>query len=100
MANVSGLDKKQSSFNAVTNPTSVKQDLVISCYKPSSEFENNFGTKHGVITVWDFVNEHIHHLPTHILKDNSTTAIVERSPKILYDRHITFYLMRGFAGAN
>lgn len=95
VANVSGLDKKQGSFNAVTNPTSVKQDLVISCYKPSSEFERDFSTKKGEITVWDFVNEHIHHLPTHIKKHNSTTAIVERSPKILYDRLITFYLMRG-----
>ena len=30
VANVSALNKKQGSFNAVTNPTSVKQDLVIS----------------------------------------------------------------------
>jgi DNA modification methylase len=95
VANVSGLDKKQGSFNAVTNPTSVKQDLVISCYKPSSEFESNFSAKQGEITVWDFVDEHIHHLPTHIKKDNNTTAIVERSPKIIFDRLITFYLMRG-----
>jgi DNA modification methylase len=95
VANVSGLDKKQGSFNAVTNPTSVKQDLVISCYKPSSEFEKDFTAKSGEMTAWDFVNEHIHHLPTHIRKDNSTTAIVERSPKILFDRLITFYLMRG-----
>jgi hypothetical protein len=49
----------------------------------------------GDIAVWDFVLEHFNHLPTHILKDNSTTAIIERSPKILYDRLITFYLMRG-----
>lgn len=34
-------------------------------------------------------------MPTHIKKDNSTTAIVERSPKIIFDRLITFYLMRG-----
>lgn len=28
-------------------------------------------------------------------KDNGTTAIIERSPKILFDRLITFYLMKG-----
>lgn len=28
------------SYNSVTNATSVKQDLIISCYKPSSEFES------------------------------------------------------------
>ncbi|MCX6272566.1 MAG: DNA methyltransferase [Bacteroidetes bacterium] len=95
IANVAGLDKKQGSFKAVTTPTAVKQDLVISCYKPSSEFENKFKTLQGDVAVWDFVLEHLHHLPAHIRKDNNTTAIVERSPKIIFDRLITFYIMRG-----
>ena len=42
IANVSALDKKQGSFKAVTTTTAVKQDLIISCYKPSAEFENKF----------------------------------------------------------
>ena len=87
--------KKQGSFKAVTTATAVKQDLVISCYKPSIEFESKFRTLSGQIAIWDFVSEHLHHLPTHTKKDNNTTAIVERSPKIIYDRLITFYLMRG-----
>jgi len=95
IANVAGLDKKQGSFNAVTNATSVKQDLVISCYKPSLEFEQSFNNEQNKMVVWDFVYEHMQHLPAHIGKDNNTTAIVERSPKILFDRLITFYLMRG-----
>ena len=95
IANVAGLDKKQGSFKAVTTPTAVKQDLVISCYKPSSDFESRFKSAHGEVAVWDFVVHHLHHLPAHIRKDNSTTAIVERSSKILYDRLITFYLMHG-----
>ena len=95
IANVAALDKKQGSFNAVTNPTSVKQDLVISCYKPSLNFENTFRITHGSVAVWDFVKEHLNHLPTHLKKDNSTTAVIERSPKVLFDRLITFYLMRG-----
>ena len=95
IANIAALDKQQGSYNAVMNATSVKQDLVISCYKPSSEFENKIKTLIGDIAVWDFVTEHLHHLPTHIKKDNNTTAIVERSPKIIFDRLITFYLMRG-----
>jgi DNA modification methylase len=94
IANVSGLDKKQGSFNAVTNATSVKQDLVISCYKPSEKFETRFKTLSQDIAVWDFVSEHLNHLPAHINQQNSTTAIVERSPKIIFDRLITFYLMR------
>ena len=95
IANIAALDKQQGSYNAVMNATSVKQDLVISCYKPSFAFENKIKTLSGEIAVWDFVTEHLHHLPTHLKKDNNTTAIVERSPKILFDRLITFYLMRG-----
>ena len=95
VANVSALDKVQGSFNAVNNPTSVKQDLVISCYKPTLSFESKFKLENSEVSVWDFVTEHLNHLPVHLKKDNSTTAIVERSPKIIFDRLITFYLMRG-----
>ena len=35
VANVSALDKEQGSFKAVTTTTAVKQDLVISAYKPN-----------------------------------------------------------------
>lgn len=94
IANVAGLDKKQGSFNSINNPISVKQDLVISCYKPSSDFERRIKSQYGEIAVWDFVAQHLHHLPAHVRKDNSTTAIIERSSKILYDRLITYYLMR------
>jgi DNA modification methylase len=95
LANVAALDKKQGSFKAVTTPTAVKQDLVISCYKPSIEFEQKFKSRGSGIALWEFVSEHLQHLPVHVKKENSTTAIVERSPKIIFDRLITFYLMRG-----
>ena len=42
VANVSALDKQQGSFKAVTTPTAVKQDLVISTYKPNGGFEERF----------------------------------------------------------
>lgn len=95
IANVAALDKQQGSFKAVTTPTAVKQDLVISCYKPSQDFELAFAQSKGEVAVWDFVGEHLRHLPVHLRKGGATTAIIERSPKILYDRLITFYLMRG-----
>jgi len=95
ISNISSLDKMQETHSARTSPTAVKQDLVISCYKPSKEFETKFNIVQGDVAVWDFVIEHLQHLPSHIKKDNKTTAIIERSPKILFDRLITFYLMRG-----
>ena len=96
IANLSAIDKKQGSFKAVTTVTAVKQDLVISCYKPSSEFDKKF-EKHQEtdVAIWDFMEEHLKHLPIHLTSGNSTTAIIERSPKILFDRLIAFYLQKG-----
>jgi DNA modification methylase len=96
ISNVSALDKKQGSIQAVTTPTAVKQDLIISCYKPSSKFDEKFQQhQYSEVAVWDFVEEHLEHLPVHLEKDNSTTAIIERNPKILFDRLIAFYVQRG-----
>ncbi|MBK8808658.1 MAG: DNA methylase [Bacteroidales bacterium] len=97
IANVAALDKQQGSFKAVTTATAVKQDLVISCYKPSENFDLNFKSNQNDIVVWGFVNEHLNHLPIHLQKENNTTVIIERSPKILHDRLITYYLMNGLA---
>lgn len=93
ISNVAALDKKQGSFNAITNPTSVKQDLVISCYK--STFDEEYKPNNVEVGVWGFIEEHLKHLPVHIRKDGSTTNVVERNAKILFDRLITFYFTRG-----
>jgi hypothetical protein len=42
VANVSALDKQQGSFKAVTTAVAVKQDLVISAYKPNGGLEQRF----------------------------------------------------------
>jgi DNA modification methylase/transcription elongation factor Elf1 len=97
ITNVAGFDKKQGTFKSNTSPTAVKQDLVITCYKPSEEFENKFKATEAGIAIYNFINDHLNHLPVHLKKENSTTAIVERSPKILFDRLVTFYLMRGLS---
>ena len=95
ISNVAAIDKKQGSFKAVTTVTAVKQDLVISCYKPSSNFDEKFRQHQNTdVAVWDFVEEHLHHLPIHLTSGNSTTAIIERSPKILFDRLIAFYVQK------
>lgn len=100
VANVSALDKRQGSFNAVTTPTAVRQDLVISAYKPNGGFEARFhseaATQDGV---WDFVRTHLKYLP--IVKRGPTNrklvAIPERDPRILYDEMVAYYVRRGFS---
>ena len=93
ISNVSALDKIHGGIKSMRYTTSVKQDLIISCYKPKKEIEIQIKSYNTVNSIWDFVAEHMHHLPVHIKKENNTTSIIERSPKILFDRLITFYLM-------
>lgn len=95
ISNVSALDKKQGSFKAVTTTTAVKQDLVITCFKPTEQFERKFNYESNV-SVWDFVDEYLDHIPVHLVKGNATTTVVERNPKILYDRLIAFYIQKGY----
>ena len=49
VANISALDKQQGTFKAITTTTAVKQDLVISCYKPSATLLEKFMTSAGSI---------------------------------------------------
>ena len=93
VANVAALDKKLGSFKAVTTPTAVKQDLVISAYKPDGQLELSF-KKHGdtLEGVWDFMLSHLKHLPVVKPRAGQLDRIAERDPRILYDRMVAFYI--------
>ena len=95
IANVSALNKKQGSFNAVTNPTSVKQDLVITAYKPSSEFEQRFEKETPEEGVWDFVNNHLKYLPISKQQAGELVATPERDPRILFDQVVAYFVRHG-----
>ena len=97
VVNVAALDKKQGSFKAVTSPTAVKQDLIITCYKPTNALLKKFKSSiDNSANVWDFVEDLLEHLPIHLKKGDSTTAVIERSPKILFDRLIAYYVQHGY----
>ncbi|KMQ51969.1 DNA methylase [Chitinispirillum alkaliphilum] len=97
VANVSALDKKQGSFKAVTTPTAVKQDLVISAYKPNGGLEERFEkeaqTEEGV---WDFIRTHLKYLPVTKKLGLDLVSIPERDPRILYDQVIAYYVRKGY----
>ena len=93
VANVSALDKKQGSFNAVNNKTSVKQDLVISAYKPNGGLEDRFSKIGGSEdSVWDFVRTHLQYLPTIKVKAGELEFIAERDPRIIFDRMVAWFV--------
>jgi len=96
IANVSALDKKQGSFKAVTTTTAVKQDLVISAYKPSETMKNAFNNKLNIIdSVWTFVSEHLKQLPIFIGVKGNAQVIVERTPRVLFDRMVAYFVQNG-----
>ena len=96
VANVSVLDKQSGSFKAVTTTTAVKQDLVISAYKPNGGLESRFakvaGQEQGA---WEFVRSHLKYLPVVKESAGKVEFIAERDPRIIFDRMVAFYFQHG-----
>ena len=95
VADIRTLDKQQGSYRQVTS-TAVKQDLVISAYKPNYGLEERFkleaGTENGV---WDFVRTHMRQLPVFVSKNGQAEVIAERQHYLLFDRMVAFHVQRG-----
>lgn len=97
IANVSALNKIQGSFNAVSNATSVKQDLVITAYKPNGGLEARFIKAGGQVdSVWDFVRTHLGYLPSVKMKGGELEFIQERDPRIIFDRMVAWFVKHDF----
>lgn len=95
IADVRTIDKKQGAFNQVNFSFAVKQDLIITCYKPNEEIESIVtgisSTEEGV---WDFVRAHLKQLPKLVIEKNKMQIVAERQNYLLYDRMVAFYLQR------
>lgn len=94
VSSVTAFDKVHGGIKSMRYTTSVKEDLIITCYKPDSHLLSGVETSFLGINVWDFMDDHLNHLPVHVVKGNATTTIVERNPKILYDRMISYFIVR------
>jgi predicted RNA methylase len=94
VAEVTALDKKQGSFRQVTSANAVKQDLVVSCYKPNGGLEDRFEAR-GLTddTAWDFIRTHLKNLA--VVKRNRTGGIdivAERDARRLFDRMVAWFV--------
>ena len=94
ISTVAALDKKQGSFKAVTTTTAVKQDLVISCYKPSQELRSEAQADVNA-HLWPFVEELIENLAQPRLVEGKVRLVPERDKRLLYDKVITHYVSHG-----
>jgi hypothetical protein len=93
VAEVTALDKKQGSYRQVTSTTAVKQDLVISAYKPNGGLEERFREQGATPeSAWDFVQTHLKQLPTVKVSNGELEFIVERDPRRIFDRMVAWFI--------
>ena len=98
IADVRTLDKKQGSFKQVTTSSAVKQDLVISAYKPRNKFITTIYELAGSEeTAWAFIEQHLANLPVVVDADNDgrIDMLAERQAYLLYDRMVAYHIMQG-----
>jgi hypothetical protein len=96
VADVRTIDKQQNTMNQMTSSGAVKQDLIITAYKPNGGLVERFkleaGTEEGV---WDFIRTHLKQLPVFVSKDGQAEVIAERQNYLLFDRMVAFHVQRG-----
>jgi hypothetical protein len=96
IADVRVLDKQQETFKQITTSAAVKQDLIISAYKPNGNLEENFRLKVGSEEgVWEFVRYHLGKLPVVNQTKGSAMVNAERQAFLLFDRMVAFHVQRG-----
>lgn len=88
VAQVTVLDKKQGSFKQVTSSGAVKNDLVISAYKPRQHFEEQFIKSAGAGLEHDFIEQHLDHL--------AAEPNIERSEQMLFSKMLAHYIQHGY----
>src|ERR1035437_125872 len=99
VAEVTALDKVQGSFQQVMSTNAVKQDLIISAYKPNGGLEDRLA-RTGATTdsAWDFVQTHLKQLPVVKVTGGEFPEmlhIVERDPRRIYDRMASWFIRHG-----
>jgi DNA modification methylase len=97
VADVRTLDKKKGTINQeFYTAGAVKQDLVITAYKPTKALEERFSLGSGTEdAMWEFVRCHLGQIPIHAEKNGCIQVIAERQNYLLFDRMVAFHVQRG-----
>ena len=96
VSDVRVLDKQKGTTKQLSMANAVKQDLVISAYKPNGGLEERFLSQAGTLQgVWEFVKTHLSNLPVFSVRDGKVESIIERQNHMLFDRMVAFHVQRG-----
>ena len=88
VASVSILDKKKGTINQSYIQGTVKNDLVISAYKPKQSFDKKFLELAGEGLEEEFIKMHLSHL--------KAEPTVERTEQMLYSKLLAYYVQRSY----
>lgn len=88
ISSVSVLDKKKGTTKQLSYNGAVKNDLVISAFKPKKKFTNNFINNSGVGLELEFINM--------FLENQPIRPVIERTRQMLYSKMIAYYLQQNY----
>lgn len=96
IADVRTLDKKKGTvYQEYHISGATKSDLIISAYKPTDGLEGQFRLAAGTPdSAWQFVGEHLRHLPVFVQSAGKGETVVERQPFLIFDRMVAFHIQR------
>ena len=95
-AHIKVLDKQKGTVLQLTARSAVKQDLVISAYKPKNSFVKNFRQKAGnPEMVWEFVRQYLAQQTKVTNTNNKIDHMSERCDYLLFDRMVAYHIMNG-----
>lgn len=96
IGDVRTLDKEQGSFKQVKEKGAVKQDLIISAYKPKESFVSQFTERVGDPEMaWEFVRQHLQNVPIAPASTGKIEIVSERQDYLLFDRMVAYHIMNG-----
>ena len=96
VAFVRTLDKQKGTTKQLIYTMAVKQDLVISAYKPTNSFKQDFIAKAGTEeTAWSFVRQHLENISPVVINGDKIEIIAERQAYLLFDRMVAYHIMNG-----
>lgn len=98
IADVRTLDKQKGTTKQLSYSMAVKQDLVISAYRPKEELHRQIRNQSGTAeTAWAFVTQHLGNLPITVDADKNgkLDIIPERQGYLLFDRMVAYHIMNG-----